>query len=340
MKRMGRGLGAAALLALGAMAGIGMGATPAQAAPKTIMMVTWSGCEDVCKGVKDYMTENHIDAAVIVRDAAEDKTRLAGFVREARAMKVDAVVTSGPRTTLGIVGTLADQNDPAFLDNIPVVFTGVSDPVGAKIIESYDWTGRPNVTGTRNRIPEAVDIKSIRRYQPDFTHLGMLYDPSAPNSIIKVDEVKALTDDLHFTLDALPLDLDASGAAKVGSIAPKMAALKAAGVQWVYLGASPFLEKNQDAFTGAAVDDGIAVLSPDEHLVTKSQALMSVAARDYDVGKLAGEQVENIIVDGARPGDLPVLAIDQFAYLVNMKVAKTLNLYPPVEFLQFVEKVE
>jgi putative ABC transport system substrate-binding protein len=35
-----------------------------------------------------------------------------------------------------------------------------------------------------------------------------------------------------------------------------------------------------------------------------------------------------------------VLAIDQFAYIVNMTVAKKLQLYPPVDFLQFVEKVE
>jgi putative ABC transport system substrate-binding protein len=35
-----------------------------------------------------------------------------------------------------------------------------------------------------------------------------------------------------------------------------------------------------------------------------------------------------------------VLAIDQFAYLVNMKVAQKLTLYSAVEFLQLVEKVE
>lgn len=35
-----------------------------------------------------------------------------------------------------------------------------------------------------------------------------------------------------------------------------------------------------------------------------------------------------------------MLAIDPFAYLVNMKMVKKLSLYPPVEFLQFVEKVE
>jgi putative ABC transport system substrate-binding protein len=67
---------------------------------------------------------------------------------------------------------------------------------------------------------------------------------------------------------------------------------------------------------------------------------MSVAARDYDVGKLAGEQVAKILTEGAKPGEMPVIAIEKFAYMVIMKVAKKLNLFPPVEFLQFVEKVE
>jgi putative ABC transport system substrate-binding protein len=88
------------------------------------------------------------------------------------------------------------------------------------------------------------------------------------------------------------------------------------------------------------VEKGLPILSPYEHLVTDSQALMSVAARDYDVGRLAGEQVARILEKSDKPGDFPVLAMQKFAYLVNMKVAKKLNLYPPVEFLQFVEKVE
>ena len=88
------------------------------------------------------------------------------------------------------------------------------------------------------------------------------------------------------------------------------------------------------------MDAGLPVLSPYEHLVTESNALISVAARDYDVGKLAARQASRILVDGSQPGDLPVLAMEEFAYLVNMRVAKQLNLFPPVEFLQFVEKVE
>jgi putative ABC transport system substrate-binding protein len=327
-------------LLVSAVLSIALATTAADAAAKKIMMIVWIGCEDVCRGVQDYVKENNIDAEVIVRDANQDKSKLPGFVEDARAMHPDVVITWGTKVTLGIVGTLADQGNPQFLNDIPVVFTVVADPVGTKIIEGYEHTGRPNVTGTRNRVPETVNIKSIRRYMPSFDHLGVLYDSSEANSVRKVEELKGLTDQLKFKFDAVPLGTNADGTPQLESIKPSMDKLKSAGVQFVYLGSSTFLEKQQDAYTGAAVDDGLPVLVPYEHMVSESQALMSVAARDYDVGKLAAKQASAIIVEGKKPGDVPVLAMEEFAYLVNMKVAKKLNLYPPVEFLQFVEKVE
>jgi putative ABC transport system substrate-binding protein len=327
-------------LLVSAVLSMALATTAADAATKKIMMIVWIGCEDVCKGVQDYVKENNIDAEVIVRDANQDKSKLPGFVEDARAMHPDVVITWGTKVTLGIVGTLADQGNPQFLNDIPVVFTVVADPVGTKIIEGYEHTRRPNVTGTRNRVPEIVNIKSIRRYMPSFDHLGVLYDSSEANSVRKVEELKGLTDQLKFKFDAVPLGTNADGTPQLESIKPSMDKLKSAGVQFVYLGSSTFLEKQQDAYTGAAVDDGLPVLVPYEHMVSESQALMSVAARDYDVGKLAAKQASAIIVDGKKPGDVPVLAMEEFAYLVNMKVAKKLNLYPPVEFLQFVEKVE
>jgi len=312
----------------------------AQAAQKTLVMITWLGCEDVCKGLRDALEERKLDVSFVVDDAAQDKSKLPGFVKDARDRKADVVVTWGTKTTLGMVGTLKDQQNPELLNDIPVVFTVVADPIGAGIIESYEKTGRANVTGTRNRVPESVNVKSIKRYMPSFDHLGLLFDRSEPNSVKKMEELKALSEKMKFKFDALPLPALADGTPDPAKLAEATAQLKAVGVQFVYLGSSTFLEKNADVFTGAAVANGLPVLSPYEHLVSESQALMSVAARDYDVGKLAGEQVAKILTEGGKPGDMPVVAIEKFAYLVNMKVAKKLNLFPPVEFLQFVEKVE
>src|SRR3546814_2013249 len=66
---------------------------------------------------------------------------------------------------------------------------------------------------------------------------------------------------------------------------------------------------------------------------------MSVAARYYDVGRLAGEQAEKILVDGISAGELPVAQMTNFAIVINMDVAKKLRLFPPIDLLQIAETV-
>ena len=313
--------------------------TSAFAAQYKIMVATWRGCEEACQGFQDYLTEHGVDAEFILRDASQKKEALPGFLAEARAARVDLIVTWGTSVTRGIAGTQAELGDPTYNHDLPDVFMIVADPVGSGIVESLDRTGRPNVTGTYNRVPEEVNIETIRAYLSSFKRLGLLYNTNEKNSVLKRDEVAALTGPMGFELTALELPLGNDGKPQVEGIAPKMAELKAAGVDFLYLGSSSFLQDNRDAVTGAAVENGIPVLSPYERLVRESQALISVAPRYYDVGRLAGEQAEKILVGGITPGDLPVMRMTNFAVVINMGVARKLKLFPPIDLLQVAETV-
>lgn len=316
---------------------------PAEAQAKkafTIYMVFWRGCEEACEGFKAYIAEKGIDAELVIRDAARDKKKLPGFVEEARSLDADLVLTWGTSVTRGIAGTLSKHGKPRFIDDIPIVFMVVADPIGSEIIESYEKTGRANVTGTRNRVPEAVNIQTIRSYYPPFKRLGLLYNTNEHNSVVKAKELAALAPTMDFELVALELELGADGKPRPEAIPVRMAELKAAGVDFIYLGSSSFLDVQRDLFTQSAVDHGIPVLSPYERLVRDSYALLSIAARYEDVGALAGRQAESILIGGKKPGDLPVLSVDQYAYVVNMTTAKKLNMFPSVEILQIAETVE
>jgi putative ABC transport system substrate-binding protein len=174
---------------------------------------------------------------------------------------------------------------------------------------------------------------------PGFKRLGLLYNSDEKNSVLKRDEVAALTGPMGFELLALELPPGGDGKPRVADIAPKVAALKAAGADFIYLGSSSFLRNNRDAVTGAAVKNRIPVLSPYESLVRESQALISVAARYYDVGRLAGGQAEKILVGGVSAGDLPVVRMTNFAVVINMDIARKLQLFPPLDLLQIAETV-
>jgi putative ABC transport system substrate-binding protein len=314
--------------------------TLAAAASKTIYAVFWNGCEHLCRGFQTYIKEHNIDAEIIIRDANAVKSRLPGFLEEARRLKVDLILSWGTSVTLGLAGTVDDIDNPRFNNDIAQVFTGVADPVGARIIHSMQATGRANITGTFNRVPEAVNITTIRSYMPGFKRLGLLYNSNEHNSVIKFKELGKLAEKMNFELVALQMELDASGVPRVEDIPARMKILQQKDVDFIYLGSSSFLDKNADVFTGTAVELGIPVLSPYERLVRNSQALLSIAARYYDIGLLAGEQTQKILVDGASPGDLPVVSITDFAYVVNMAVARKLDLFPSVEILQVAETVQ
>lgn len=313
--------------------------TSAVAAQHKIMIVTWRGCEEACKGFQDYLTKHGVDADFKLRDAGKKKSTLSGFLAEARAENVDLIVTWGTSVTRGIVGTLNQLDDPAYNHDIPTVFMIVADPVGAGIIKSLERTNRPNVTGTYNRVPEEVNIETIRTYLPRFKRLGLLYNTDEKNSILKRDELAKLTGPMKFELIALELPIGDGGRPKVEDISLKMAELKEAGVDFIYLGSSSFLRGSRKAVADAAEKNGIPVLSPYEQLVRDSQALMSVAARYYDVGRLAGKQAEKILVGGKTPGDLAVLRMTNFAVVINMGIAKKLKLFPPLDLLRVAETV-
>ena len=124
---------------------------------------------------------------------------------------------------------------------------------------------------------------------------------------------------------ALELDPGNPGVPDPALIPVRMAEFRERGVRWMYLGSSTFLRIHGDLYTSSAVENGIAIVSPYESLVRDNRALLSIAARYYDIGKLAADQALAILRDGASPGDLPILQASDFAYVVNMDVARELN---------------
>src|SRR3546814_4550209 len=120
--------------------------------------------------ISDWSSDVCSSDLIILRDAGQAKEALPGILAEARSEGVDLILSWGTSVTLGIGGTLSQLDDPARNHEIPEIFMIVADPVGASIVESLEHTGRSNLTGTYNRVPEAVrteenrsELKSLMR---------------------------------------------------------------------------------------------------------------------------------------------------------------------------------
>lgn len=307
---------------------------------KRILGVFYEGCEKTCQGFKAAIEKSGFAVEVAIFDVKQDKDRIHEAIKLARDSKPDLIVTYGTTTTLEFIGTLETGTDPKFISDIPVVFTAVADPFGSRIAESFDRSGRDNVTGTFNRVPERANIETIRQYDRKFQKLGLLYNSNEKNSVLKKDELAKLATEMNFELVAIEIDPGNPNVPDPALIPQRVKQLAEQEVTWAYLGSSSFLNANGAAFTAAAVENGIGLLSPYEALVREQQALISIAAPREKVGHLAAQQALSILRDGKSPGKLPIKRATEFSYLVNMKVAEKLERKPPFAFYSDTELVQ
>ena len=306
--------------------------------PATVYMVVWRGCEDACRGFKNYIENNDLPVNLIIRDVARDKARLTQYITEAKQLKPDLVVTWGTTVSKGMIGTMGELGSETKLGNIPVMFMIVADPLGAGIISSYQASGRKTVTGIRNRISEDVQIRAIREYFP-LLKMGVVYSESELNSELNTKKLKKLSSEMGFELIVKTYELDGNNLPIPNQFDRVMQEMSEENVDVVYVGSSSYNLENRDAFTQAAVRYQLPVASAYDVMVTESDGLIAVANKYYNVGRLAGNQANKILFDQVSPGSLPIAELSRFSMFINMDVARNLSLYPPIQLLRFAELI-
>ncbi len=95
---------------------------------------------------------------------------------------------------VGIATPVAMAMQAATEDNkIPVVFSAVSDPVGADIVDSMDTPGS-NLTGTSDYLDTNAVMKLIFTINPDADKIGLLYDQGQDSSTAPIAAAKEYLD--------------------------------------------------------------------------------------------------------------------------------------------------
>lgn len=328
-------LGLVSALSLWALPVLAADSAPAK--PYRIYMALWRGWEDAAQGFKDYFTNQNIPVELIIRDAGQDRAKLPEFVAEAKQLGVDLVFTWGTTVTVEMLGTY-DKVDPAkHITDIPAVFAIVSQPEGAKVVPDLS-SSRRNIAGTSYLVPMETQLNLLQSYRP-VRRLGMVYNPLEKNSLVAADELRALGRRDGFELVVAPVDV-VDGKPAVDSIAPKVAGLKQAGVDFLYIPPDTFLNVNRDILTGAALTEKIPSFAAAENPVLFSKAMFGGVYRYYTVGQLTAYKAEQILVHKKAPADLPIEPPKRLSIIINMPVVRALEIYPPMGLLGLAEVVD
>lgn len=323
-------------LALAAILPAAANAAEVKQRPYRIYMALWRGWEEAAQGFKDYFTNQNIPVELIIRDASQDKAKLKEFVAEAKRLEVDLVFTWGTTVSEEMLGRL-DTVDPALhITEIPATFAIVSQPLGS-MIPSFQSSGR-NITGTVYLVPTETQVNLIQSYRP-FKRLGVVFNPLERNAHVAIEELTTIGAKSGFTVVARPVDL-ADGKPNPASIPAKVADLKRAAVDFLYIPPDTFLNVNRDILTGAALEQRIPTFAAGENPVLTSKAMFGGVYRYYTVGQLTAYKAEQILVHKIKPEDISIDAPKRLSIILNMPVVRQLGLYPPMKLLGLAEVID
>jgi len=93
-----------------------------------------------------------------------------------------------PDVLVGIATPTA-QALAASTRTIPVIFTAVTDPLGAKLVKSLEHPGG-NVTGLSDLSPVAQHVDLMQELLPGLKAIGVVYNPGEANGVTLVELLK------------------------------------------------------------------------------------------------------------------------------------------------------
>ena len=162
-------------------------------------------------GISQFITHQSLDAT---REGFMDELAKQGYV-EGENIEIDLQNAQGEQRNLKTISQqLAESSDVVLAiatpsaqslanttQTTPVVFSAVTDPVSAKLVESKEHPGG-NVTGTSDQSSDAIStqINLIKKVLPKAKTIGILYTQSEPNSVVQKDEAKRLLEEKGFTV--------------------------------------------------------------------------------------------------------------------------------------------
>jgi putative ABC transport system substrate-binding protein len=216
------------------------------------------------------------------------------------------------------ISTPSAQAVVAATSEIPIVFTAVTDPLGAKLVPSLEKPGG-NVTGMSDLSPIAKHLDLIKEITPDAKKIGVTYNPGEANSVTLLNLLKELGAPAGYEIveAAAPKSSDVLTAAQ--SLVGK--------ADVIYVPTDNTIVSALEAVLKVGIDNQIPVYAGDTDSV-KRGAIATIGFNYYDVGRQTGQIVVRVL-KGEKPGDIPVAGVEITELVVNPGAAEKMGIAIP-----------
>jgi putative ABC transport system substrate-binding protein len=252
---------------------------------------------------------------IVGQNVQIDERWVTGDTPEMRPVAVDLVATrpqvilvSGPGALSALKGTATA---------IPIVFVAVSDPVGQGFINGFAKPGG-TITGFTSfdfaRIGKLMEV--LREAAPQIDRIALLYSPNNPNarSYIKSVEgpARVLGVKVHMIAAQSPADIEQG--------LSNFAAEPNGGL---VVPPNYITSVHRDLIFTLAARHSLPAIYPERDYATAG-GLIAYGPDRSDFYRAAAGYVDRIL-RGEKPGDLPVQIPTKYELVINLQVARAIN---------------
>ncbi len=276
------------------------------------------------------------------RDGVRDELAASGYVEGQNLTFVYETAQGSPATAAQIarkfvgdapnvivpISTPSAQAVVAATSDIPVVFTAVTDPLGAKLIGNADRPGG-NVTGMSDLSPIGKHLELIREITPAAVRIGVPYNPGEANSVTLLELLKSHAGEEGMEIVEAPSPRSADVLQATQSLVGKVDA--------IYVPTDNTVVSAFEAVVGVGVDNGIPVYAGDTDSVPRG-AIAALGFNYYDIGRQTGRIVVRVL-KGESPGDIAVEGVEITELFVNPGMAERMGVTIPAAVIARAKEV-
>lgn len=268
------------------------------------------------RGIQEVVTGEYPDARFDLQNANGEISTASSIAQKFKSQKVTLAIGIATPTAQALVNAIKDR---------PVIFSAVTDPVGAGLIASLE-KGEPNVTGISDMTPVRAQIELLNRLTPIRT-LGHVYTSSEANAVSLAAIARQVCQEMGITF----VETTVSNSAEV-----KQAVQTIAGrVDGIYISNDNTVVSALAAVADVAKKHRIPVMSADPSSAEATPVLAAWGFDYYKMGRATGRLVVRIL-KGEKPEAIPTLFMTEASdvdLLINLDVAGELGLTVPDDVL-------
>lgn len=191
----------------------------------------------------------------------------------------------------------------------PILFAGVTDPVAAGVVESWEAPGG-NVTGMSDLSPVKEQFELLKEIAPDVKTVGIVYSSSEANSEVLVGLAEEA---------AAELGIEIKTATVVNSSEVQQAAVSL-DVDAYYVPTDNTVVSAVESLVQVADDNGRLVVAADTDSVERGAAA-ALSIDYYKQGEQAAQMAVQLL-EGADPASMPVQTQEELELYINPAAAE------------------